>query len=125
MEGQPMRYLLIVAVDQTELERMSNAEKAQLTTERRAFLERLVANGAFLAGEALESATTATTVRLRSGKRVVSDGPLTAGREQLVGYYLIEARDLDEALGIAARVPSARVGAVEVRPVKRLAPYSS
>ena len=75
------------------------------------------ASGNYLAGAQLQPTTTATSVRVRDGKRLVTDGPFAETREQLGGYYLVEAKDLDEAIGIAARIPSARIGTIEVRPV--------
>jgi hypothetical protein len=115
-----MRYLLIIVDDPAELERMTDAERARIGPDYRAFTEGIVQTGTFRAGDALEPLTTATTVRLRAGRRLVTDGPFAETREHVVGYYLIEARDLDEAIGVAARVPSARFGAVEVRPVMRI-----
>jgi len=109
-----MRYLLIVCTDPAELERAGDVDTAQ-----RHFTESIVKSGHFRAGDPLEPVTTATTIRIRGGRRTVTDGPFADTREQLIGYYLIEARDLDEAIGIAERVPSARWGAVEVRPVHR------
>ena len=121
-----MRYLLLVFDDPAVLERMPDAERARIAVEYRAFTASIVQAGNFRAGDALEPVTTATTIRLRAGKRLVTDGPCAETGEQLVGYYLVEARDLDEALAIAQRVPSARFGAVEVRPVLRLGgPQSS
>ena len=115
-----MRYLLLVFDDPAALERMPEAERARLGADYRAFTASLVQSGNFRAGDALEPVTTATTIRLRAGKRQVTDGPFAETGEQLVGYYLVEARDLDEALAIAQRVPSVRCGAVEVRPVLRV-----
>jgi hypothetical protein len=114
-----MQYLLMIFEDPAEVERMSGPERAGLVEEYRAFTDRIVRSGNFRAGDGLEPATTATTVRLRGGKRIVADGPFAETPEQLVGYYVIDARDLDDALGIAARIPSVPMGAVEVRPVRR------
>jgi len=115
-----MRYLLIIFDDPSELGKMSEAEVAAILPAYRALTERMVKSGNFRGGDALEPVTTATTIRLRGDKRLVTDGPFADTREHMVGYYLIEARDLDEAIGIAERVPAARFGAVEVRPVMRL-----
>ncbi len=114
-----MRYLLLVFDEAAALERMDDAEKRRIMADYRTFTERLVQTGNFRAGDALAPVTTATTIRLRGGRRLVTDGPFAETREHLVGYYLVEARDLDEAIGIAERIPSARFGAVEVRPLKR------
>jgi hypothetical protein len=121
-----MRYLLLIFDDPVALERLPEAQRARIEADYRAFTASIVETGSFRAGDALEPVTTATTLRLRAGKRLVTDGPFAQTEEQLVGYYLVEARDLDEALAIAQRVPSARFGAVEVRPVLRMsAPQSS
>lgn len=114
-----MQYLLMIFEDPAESGRMSAAERARLIQDYRAFTDRIVQAGNFRAGDALEPVTTATTIRLRGGKRRVTDGPFAETKEQLVGYYLVDAKDLDEALGIAERVPSAPIGAVEVRPIHR------
>ncbi len=115
-----MQYLLIIYEDATEREGMSEAESAEVTPAYRTFTGEIVATGNFRAGDALEPTTTATTIRIRRGQRLVTDGPFAETKEHLVGYYLIEAADLDEAIGIAARIPSARFGAVEVRPVRKV-----
>jgi hypothetical protein len=115
-----MQYLLIILEDPAELERMSDDERARIMPDYRAFTERIVRNGHFRAGDPLEPVTTATTIRLRRGKRLLTDGPFAETKEHVAGYYLIDARDLDEAIGIAEHVPSARFGAIEVRPVKRV-----
>lgn len=114
-----MQYLLIIAEDPAELARLSDAERAQITPEFRTFTQEIITAGNFRAGDKLEPVTTATTVRLRGGKRLVTDGPFAETKEHLVGYYLVEAADLDEAIRIAERIPTARHGAVEVRPVFR------
>jgi hypothetical protein len=113
-----MRYMLLVyldeqAWDQTEREQCY-AESVQLTQE-------LHASGHYLAAAPLHPASTATSVQVRNGKRLVTDGPFAEAREQLGGYYLIGAQDLDEAIGIAARIPVARRGTIEIRPVIELA----
>jgi hypothetical protein len=118
MEGEIMRYLLIIFDDPAEVGKLSDVERARILRDYRTFTEDLATAGHFRAGEALEPATTATTVRVRGGRRVVRDAPFADTPEHLVGYYLVEARDLDEAIRLAERVPSARFGAVEVRPVR-------
>lgn len=85
-----------------------------------AFSEELGASGLRIAGEALESVQTATTVRVRGGKALVTDGPFAETKEQLAGFYLIEARDLNDAIRVASRIPAARVGSIEVRPIRTL-----
>ena len=112
-----MRYMLLVygqenALDEAEREHCYE-ESTQLTHE-------LNAKGQFLAAAPLHPTQTATSVRVKDGKKVVTDGPFAETREQLGGYYLVEAEDLDEAIGIAERIPAARWGTVEVRPVVEL-----
>lgn len=82
------------------------------------FDQSIRASGHCLGSEALESVETATTVRVRNGKVTISDGPFAETKEQLAGFYLIEARDLDEAIGLASRIPPAEVGSIEVRPIR-------
>jgi hypothetical protein len=89
----------------------------QVMADYRAFTQTIIAGGQFKAGDALQPTSTATTVKVRDGKVLNTDGPFAETREQLGGYYLIEAKDLDEALAIAARIPSAKWGSIEVRPV--------
>jgi hypothetical protein len=91
---------------------------AALHAEYGAFTQSIIKSGNFKAGDALQPSSTATTVRVRGGKTLTTDGPFAETREQLGGYYLIEAKNLDEAIAIAARVPSAKVGSIEVRPIR-------
>src|SRR5699024_1130473 len=86
-----------------------------------AYAPSLQDRGHLIAGQALESVSTATTVRVRNGKTIVTDGPFAETKEQLAGFYLVDARDLNEAIRIAAGIPPARVGSIEVRPVRTLA----
>ncbi len=96
--------------------KMTPEQRKALSGEYGAFTQSIVQSGHFKAGDGLQPVSTATTVRVREGKRLTTDGPFAETREQLGGYYLIEAKDLDEAIGIAAKIPSARRGTVEVRP---------
>ena len=113
-----MRYMLLVYAGEQELDEKVReqcyGESVQLTHE-------LNSSGQFLAAAPLHPTSTATSVRVRDGKRLVTDGPFAETREQLGGYYLIHARDLDEAIGIAARIPGAKWGTIEIRPVIELA----
>ena len=115
-----MQYLLLIFEDPTERDRLDAAERAAIYPGYRAFTTAIQQSGQFLNGDPLEPAGTATTLRLRGGRRLITDGPFAETKEQLVGYYAVEASDLDEALGLAARIPSARFGAVEVRPILKL-----
>lgn len=111
-----MKYLLAIYENEKAFEALPPAELEQVMGEYFAFSDSLEKSGALRGGEALQPTATATTVRLRDGKRLVTDGPFAETREQLGGFYLVEARDLDEAVAIASRIPGARTGCVEIRP---------
>ncbi|MCU0225196.1 MAG: YciI family protein [Acidobacteria bacterium] len=115
-----MRYMLLIYDPESAWVSMPEAERNALFGEYMAFTESIRESGHLLAGDPLEPTLTATTVRVREGKAVTSDGPFAETREQLGGYYIVEARDLDEAIGLAARIPSARIGCVEVRPISEM-----
>ena len=112
-----MKYLCMIYDDETKLAAMSKSESDAFMGEYRAFSQSIRAGGQYIAGEALQSVSTATTVRVRNGKVSTTDGPFAETREQLGGFYLIDARDLNEAIQLASRIPSARIGGIEVRPV--------
>jgi hypothetical protein len=112
-----MQYLLLIYQNEADMSQPRNGEVTQMHADYRAFTQAIIQAGQFKAGDALQSTSTATTVRVRDGKTLTTDGPFAETREQLGGYYLIEAKDLDEATAIAAKVPSAQIGSVEVRPV--------
>jgi len=109
-----MKYLCLVYMEESTLGSIADSECRDFSTP-------LHKNGRIVAAEALHPVHTATTVRVRNGKVSTTDGPFAETKEQLAGFYLIEARDLDDALQIAARIPPARVGSIEVRPVRELA----
>jgi hypothetical protein len=113
-----MQYMLLIY--DTEGRKMSPAEQGQLMNEYMTFTQDIVKAGKFKAGDPLESTSTATTVKVRSGKTVTTDGPFAETKEQLGGYYLVEAKDLDEAVSIAARIPAAKTGSIEVRPIRKM-----
>jgi hypothetical protein len=115
-----MQYLLCIYDNEAEIEGMAPEERKRFHDDYMTFTKSIVASGHFKAGDALQPVKTATTVRVRNGKQLVTDGPFAETREQLGGYYLIEAKDLDEARAIAARVPSARTGSIEVRPIMKM-----
>jgi hypothetical protein len=98
---------------------MSEPERGKVYQAYMGFTEDIKKKGQFVAGEALQQVRTATTVRVREGKTLTTDGPFAETREQLGGFYLVEAKDLDEARAIAARIPSAAYGSIEVRPVQK------
>jgi hypothetical protein len=112
-----MQYLLLIYEREAIWKDMPEAESQKIFGEYMAFTEAIRESGHFRAGDALQPTHTATTVRVDNGKTVTTDGPFAETREQLGGYYLVEAKDLDEAVEIAARIPAARLGCVEVRPV--------
>ena len=115
-----MRYLLLIADPESahpSPEPPSPEVQAQVMEEYNAYTRMLRERGAYLGGEALQPATTATTVRVRDGETITTDGPFMEAKEALGGYYLVEARDLDEALEFAAACPGAKTGAMEVRPI--------
>jgi len=112
-----MQYLCLIYDDEKLIDNLPPAERGAFFGEYGAFTKDIKASGHFVGGDALQPVATATTVRIRDGKVATTDGPFAETREQLGGYYLIEAKDLDEALKIAARIPSARYGSIEVRPI--------
>jgi hypothetical protein len=112
-----MQYLLMIYRNEAELGKMSAAERKQMTADYGTFTQSIIQSGHFKAGDGLQPTTTATTVRVREGQTLTTDGPFAETREQLGGYYLVEAKDLDTALAIAARIPGAKTGSIEVRPV--------
>ncbi len=109
-----MKYMLLIYLDEKSL---SETEREKCYEESTQLAQELNLNGQYLATNPLQPTSTATSVRVRNGKQFVTDGPFAETREQLGGYFLIEAKSLDEAIGIAARIPMARQGTVEVRPV--------
>ncbi len=119
-----MKYLCLICVDEQVENAMPSAELDTLVAEHLAHDNELRRSGNYIASAALESATTATTVRVRRGRISTTDGPFAETKEQLGGFVLIEARDLNEAIQIAAKIPSARNGCVEVRAVRELVPPS-
>lgn len=112
-----MKYLCLIYENEKEWEKLPPAESEAIMNEYFAFTNDIQASGKLLGGEALQPTATATTVKVRNGKVSTTDGPFVETKEQLGGFYLIEANDLNEAIQIAARIPSARFGGVEVRPV--------
>lgn len=109
-----MKYMLLIYLEEDSLD---EAERQTCYVESTQLAHKLKANGQYLAASPLQPTTMATSVRMRDGKRFVTDGPFAETREQLGGYYLVEARDLDAAIAIAEQIPMARKGTVEVRPL--------
>ena len=112
-----MQYLLMIYRSEAELFKMSDADRQKMSADYGAFTQSIIQSGHFKAGDGLQPTSTATTVRVRDGKMLTTDGPFAETREQLGGYYLVDAKDLDTALGIAARIPGAKTGSIEVRPI--------
>ena len=112
-----MQYLLLIYENEQIGAKMSKADGEKFMKEYFDFTDDIKNKKNYIAGEALQPTSTATTVRVRDGKPVTTDGPFAETREQLGGFYMVEAKDLDEARAIAARIPSARHGSIEVRPV--------
>ena len=113
-----MKYLCLIYDDEKQFGSMSEAELNALMGEYFAFTEAIKKSGHYVAGEALQPVQTATSLRIRNGKLSTTDGPFAETKEQLGGFYLIEARDLNDALQVAARIPAARMGTIEVRPIQ-------
>ena len=109
-----MKYMLLVYLDE---QAMTEAEREHCYVKSAQLTQDLNASGHYVDASPLHPVATATSVRVRDGKRLITDGPFAETREQLGGYYVIEARDLDEAIGIAERIPPAQFGTVEIRPV--------
>jgi hypothetical protein len=113
-----MQYMLLIYHNETKSGAMSPQEMGAMHIAYRDFTQSIVKSGNFKAGDPLEPSSTATTVRVRDGKTLLTDGPFAETHEQLAGYYLIEAANLDAATAIAARIPGAAHGSIEVRPVR-------
>lgn len=116
-----MKYLLLIYQTETENNNANQEAMGVIMNEYWTFTQSIRDSGNYKSGEALQPATTATKVSVRAGKTITTDGPFAETREQLAGYYLIEAESLDEAIGIASRIPGARFGTIEIRPVWSMA----
>ena len=112
-----MKYLCLIYENEKEWESLPPGDTEAIMNEYFTFTDDIQKKGKYVAGEALQPTATATTVRVRNGKVSTTDGPFAETKEQLGGFYLIEAQDLNDAIQVASRIPSARFGAVEVRPV--------
>ena len=115
-----MKYLCLVFIDEKQLEALTPAESQSLDDESLASDDQFRERGYLLAAQALEPVRSAATVRVRNGRPIITDGPFTETREQVGGFVLLEARDIDQAKALAAEIPVARMGAIEIRPVKEL-----
>jgi hypothetical protein len=117
-----MKYLCLIYDDEKKMSQMSKADGDKMMGEYYAFTEDVEKSGRYVAGEALPPVQTATTVRVRGRKMSTTDGPFAETREQLGGFYYINAKDLNDAIQIAAKIPSARTGSIEVRPIMEFPP---
>jgi hypothetical protein len=112
-----MQYMLLIYQKEMDVAQQDKAAMARIYEEYQSFVADIKKRGQFVANHGLKPAATATTIQVRDGKTVTTDGPFAETREHLGGYFVVEAADLDEAIGIAERIPSARWGSVEIRPV--------
>ena len=112
-----MRYMTLICTEETAMEAATPEEAAATMAEYTAFGEAMGSRGVLTGGERLYPTTDATTVRVRDGEVVTSDGPFAETKEQIGGFYLVECKDLDEAIEVAAKIPGARFGSIEVRPI--------
>ncbi len=113
-----MQYMLLIYGSEAGMKNAAAGDQAAMTKEYADFTQDIVKSGHMRAGDALQPTSAATTVRVRDGRTLATDGPFAETKEQLGGYYLVEAKDLDEATKIAARIPGASTGSIEVRPVR-------
>jgi len=118
-----MQYLLLIYSNEAEMDKIRQEDAAAMMAAYGTFTQGIVQSGNYKGGERLRPASAATTVRIRNGKTMTTDGPFAETREQLGGYYLIEAKNLDEATAIAAKIPGALYGSIEVRPIWPMGEY--
>jgi hypothetical protein len=119
-EEGTMKYLCLVCIEEKKLDALSGMEFDALNREALAYEEELRRSGHFVVAQTLEPVQTATTVRIRNGRVSTTDGPFAETPEQVGGFFLVDAKDLNEAIRVASKIPSARLGCVEVRPVREL-----
>ena len=112
-----MKYLLLIYENEAAFAKIPEAEQGKIFEEYMTYTRRIKTSGNYVSGEALEPISTATTVRVKDGKTLTTDGPFAETREQLGGFYLVEAKNLDEAIALAAGIPASRTGSIEVRPI--------
>lgn len=112
-----MKFMLLIYQDEATWGALTESERQEVYREYRELIQELEPKGSYLVGDELQPTKTARTIRVREGKPMITDGPFAETREQLGGFFLIEAADANEANAIAARIPSARMGSIEVRPV--------
>jgi hypothetical protein len=115
-----MKYLCLIYSSEAETAGFTPEQQGTLMRDYGAFTQAIMASGNYIGGNPLQPIATATSVKVRDGKTLTTDGPFAETREQLAGYYLIESANLDEALGVAARIPTAKFGTIEVRPIMNI-----
>ena len=121
-----MKYLLLIYDREQDWKKLTEPEQGQIHAEYMKFSQDISESGNYISGAQLHPVASATSVRIRDNEQLVTDGPFAETHEQLGGFYLIEAKDLDEAISLASRIPSARFGTIEVRPlVERAAPATA
>ena len=112
-----MRYLLLIALEESASSRTPEEDGQEMQTEYASFMKDMAERGVLLGGERLRLTSDATTVRVRNGETLTIDGPFAETKEQLAGYFLVDCKNLDEAIDIAAHIPGAKDGSIEVRPI--------
>ncbi len=112
-----MQYLLLIYNNENDFERINEPDKQRILGEYVEFRKGIATSGQYVGGNRLHPVSQARTVRIRDGKKMVTDGPFAETKEQLGGYFMVEAKDVDEAVALAARIPGARYGSIEVRPI--------
>jgi hypothetical protein len=115
-----MKYLCLIYTDEAVTGKLSKDEGGQMMAEYGAFTKDIQASGKYIGGNPLQPISTATTVRVRNGKVSTTDGPFAETKEQLAGYYLIDAKDLNDAIQVGSRIPGAKIGSIEVRPIREM-----
>jgi len=113
-----VKYMLLICRDEPSWDKLSPAERQKIYADTVELSEELTSRGQYLGGFPLHPSSSATSVRVRDGKRLVTDGPFAETREQLGGYMIVDVKDLDEAIAVAGRIPLARTSTVEIRPVR-------
>ena len=112
-----MRYLLMIGLDEAAGQRATELEGQEISPEYGAFMKDMAERGVLLGGERLRLTSDATTVRVRNGETLTTDGPFAETKEQLAGYFLVDCKNLDEAIEVASKIPGAKTGSIEVRPI--------
>jgi hypothetical protein len=118
METHDVKYMLLICRDEPSWDKLSPAERQKIYADTKELAEELTSRGQYLGGFPLHPSSSATSVRVRDGKRLVTDGPFAETREQLGGYMIVDVKDLDAAIAVAGRIPLARTSTVEIRPVR-------